>query len=87
MATDHEPLEVWIDQDLCTGDGICAQYAPDVFALDVDGLAYLRGSGEELLYEPGATARVPAPAAADVVRSVQDCPGECIHLRGTGEAS
>ncbi|MGW5698279.1 ferredoxin, partial [Streptomyces asiaticus] len=29
--------EVWIDQDLCTGDGICAQYAPEVFELDIDG--------------------------------------------------
>ena len=23
--------QVWIDQDLCTGDGICAEIAPDVF--------------------------------------------------------
>ncbi|WP_143589037.1 ferredoxin, partial [Streptomyces angustmyceticus] len=26
-------LEVWIDQDLCTGDGICVEYAPEVFEL------------------------------------------------------
>ena len=38
-----EALEVWIDQDLCTGDGICAQYAPEVFELDIDGLAYVKG--------------------------------------------
>lgn len=37
-----EALEVWIDQDLCTGDGICAQYAPEVFELDIDGLAYVK---------------------------------------------
>ncbi|MFC2177298.1 ferredoxin, partial [Actinomycetota bacterium] len=24
-------LMVWIDQDLCTGDGICEEIAPDVF--------------------------------------------------------
>ena len=37
-----EALEVWIDQDLCTGDGICAQYVPEVFELDIDGLAYVK---------------------------------------------
>ena len=31
MATETEALNVFIDQDLCTGDGLCAQYAPDVF--------------------------------------------------------
>lgn len=37
---EHAPrLEVWIDQELCTGDGICAQYAPEVFELDIDGPA------------------------------------------------
>ena len=24
-------LMVWIDQDLCTGDGLCEEIAPDVF--------------------------------------------------------
>ena len=32
-------MKVWIDQDLCTGDGICVEIAPDVFALLDDGLA------------------------------------------------
>jgi ferredoxin len=27
-----EPLRVWIDQDLCTGDGLCVQYAPELLA-------------------------------------------------------
>ena len=37
---------VWIDQDLCTGDGICAEIAPGVFQLLDDGLAYVKdGSG------------------------------------------
>ena len=35
-------LEVWIDQELCTGDGLCVQYAPEVFEFDVDGLAYVK---------------------------------------------
>ncbi len=24
-------MKVWIDQDLCTGDGLCEEIAPDVF--------------------------------------------------------
>jgi len=35
-------LMVWIDQDLCTGDGLCEEIAPDVFTLLDDGLAYVR---------------------------------------------
>ena len=26
-------MKVWIDQDLCTGDGLCEEIAPDVFTL------------------------------------------------------
>ncbi|MFF3332051.1 ferredoxin [Streptomyces sp. NPDC002888] len=76
-----DTLEVWIDQDLCTGDGICAQYAPEVFELDIDGLAYVKGADEELLQDKGATTRVPLPLLTDVVDSVKECPGECIHVR------
>ena len=31
-------MKVWIDQDLCTGDGLCEEIAPDVFVMDSDGL-------------------------------------------------
>ncbi|MDY0815598.1 ferredoxin [Kitasatospora purpeofusca] len=76
-----EPLEVWIDQDLCTGDGICAQYAPEVFELDIDGLAYVKGEDEELRQQPGESVPVPLTLLQDVVDSVKDCPGDCIHVR------
>jgi ferredoxin len=81
VVADGEELEVWIDQDLCTGDGICAQYAPEVFELDIDGLAYVKGADDELLQVPGAAARVPLPLLVDVVDSARECPGECIHVR------
>ncbi|MFI6286290.1 ferredoxin [Streptomyces sp. NPDC051018] len=80
-ADGAEELEVWIDQDLCTGDGICAQYAPDVFELDIDGLAYVKSPEDELLQDPGATTRVPLPLLRDVVDSAKECPGDCIHVR------
>ncbi|MCX5197715.1 ferredoxin [Streptomyces sp. NBC_00249] len=76
-----QPLEVWIDQDLCTGDGICVQYAPEVFELDIDGLAYVKSAQDELLQDPGATAPVPLVLLQDVVDSAKECPGDCIHVR------
>jgi ferredoxin len=81
-TTDTDALEVWIDHDLCTGDGICAQYAPDVFELDIDGVAYVKAdpAGELLT---GAEARVPVPAdlVLAVIDSAKECPGECIRVR------
>ena len=76
-----EQLEVWIDQDLCTGDGLCAQYAADVFELDVDGLAYVKDGTGELLSTPGARASVPADLVLSVIDSAKECPGDCIHVR------
>ncbi len=75
-----EPLRVWIDQDLCTGDGLCVQYAPEVFEFDVDGLAYVKTAGGELLAAAGARADVPDGLRLDVIDSARECPGECIHV-------
>ncbi|GGN70210.1 ferredoxin [Streptomyces albiflavescens] len=80
-TVDGDALEVWIDQDLCTGDGICAQYAPEVFELDIDGLAYVKSPGDELLQDKGATTPVPLTLLTDVVDSAKECPGDCIHVR------
>jgi ferredoxin len=81
MTAPDETLEVWIDQDLCTGDGICSQYAPDVFELDIDGLAYVKGADGLLRKEGGTAVPVPSIAIRDVTDSANECPGECIHVR------
>jgi ferredoxin len=81
MSSREEDLEVWIDQDLCTGDGICAQYAPDIFELDIDGLAYVKDAEDELCTRPGAAVRVEPVLLQDVVDSARECPGACIHVR------
>ena len=75
-----EQLRVRVDQDLCTGDGLCVQYAPDVFEFDVDGLAYVKGPSGELELAPGSVVDVPADLAAAVIDSAIECPGECIHV-------
>ncbi|CAM5310539.1 Ferredoxin OS=Streptomyces tendae OX=1932 GN=F3L20_09605 PE=4 SV=1 [Streptomyces tendae] len=86
-GTAAEALEVWIDQDLCTGDGICVQYAPEVFELDIDGLAYVKNAGDELLQDQGAATPVPLPLLTDVVDSAKECPGECIHVRRVSDSA
>ncbi|MFI6263620.1 ferredoxin [Micromonospora sp. NPDC051006] len=78
VATDQ--LQVWVDQDLCTGDGLCVQYAPEVFEFDVDGLAYVKGPDGELRLAPGSRVDVPEHLRLEVIDSAKECPGECIHV-------
>jgi ferredoxin len=79
-ASDTE-LEVYIDQELCTGDGLCVEFARPVFEMDVDGLAYVKDASDELLTSPGAVTPVPLKLIPDVLLAAKDCPGECIHVR------
>lgn len=75
-----EELRVWIDQKLCTGDGLCTQYAPDVFEFGDDSLAYVKGADQVLLTAEGAQADVPEGMESDVIDSADECPGNCIHV-------
>ncbi|BEL02365.1 ferredoxin [Actinoplanes sichuanensis] len=80
MSADTDELRVWIDQDLCTGDGLCVQYAPEVFELDIDGLAYVKDHTGELLQDPGVRTDVPRQLLLEVIDSAKECPGDCIHV-------
>ena len=76
-----EPLKVWIEQKLCTGDGLCTQFAPDVFQFGDDGLAYVKNDPDgPLLAKDGEQADVPDDLAADVIDAADGCPGNCIHV-------
>ena len=79
--TETDQLKVWVDQGLCTGDGLCVQYAPEVFEFDIDGLAYVKDAAGELQTAPGSRVDVPAHLRLDVIDAAKDCPGECIHVR------
>lgn len=75
-------LRVWIDQDMCTGDGLCVDYAPEVFTLLEDGIAYVVDDGR-VCNDPGGaaeTARVPGRLNEAVVDAASVCPGECIFV-------
>ncbi len=83
--------KVWIDQDLCTGDGLCAEICPDVFWGQDDGLYYVKETagnyGSETLFDgkgtpagPNGQARVPDGLLDSVIEAAEECPGECIFI-------
>ena len=71
-------MRVWIDQDLCTGDGICMDHCPEVFTILEDGIAYVKEGGFAL-NDPGGSrslAEVPERFEQVVVDCSWQCPGE-----------
>lgn len=85
MAT----YKVWIDQDLCTGDGLCAEICPQIFFMHDDGLAYVKevddstgldNDKQPKLKMSKGLANVPPELLESVIESAEECPGECIFL-------
>jgi len=75
-------MKVWIDQDLCTGDGLCEEICPQVFTLLGDGLAYVK-EDDRVLDNPAGIAgiaRVPSDFDDAVREAAEECPGECIFI-------
>ncbi|OUW68817.1 MAG: 4Fe-4S ferredoxin [Candidatus Pelagibacter sp. TMED202] len=79
-------MKVWIDQDLCTGDGLCEEIAPDVFVGLDDGLYYVKDGDKIYSEEHGnpqgaqGLAVVPKGQEQEVIESAEECPGECIMI-------
>ena len=79
-------MKVRIDQDLCTGDGLCEEICPDVFVGLDDGLYYVK-DGDTIFAAShdnpeGAEglAIVPKGQEEAVIESAEECPGECIMI-------
>ena len=76
--------KVWIDQDLCTGDGLCEEICPSIFHGHDDGLFYVREVGTSVPKEPthhmGESVNVPDDLLETVIEAAEECPGECIFL-------
>jgi ferredoxin len=85
MTTDE--LQVWVDQDLCTGDGLCVQYAPEVFEFDIDGLAYVKDAAGEMQLAKGMRVDVPAHLRLEVIDAAKECPGDCIHVHRAADGT
>lgn len=85
-------FRVFIDQDLCTGDGLCVDACPDIFQIAQDGIAYVKEADWPTLYgpdgkEPGPVyqmgfglAAVPERLEQAVIDAADICPGECIFI-------
>ncbi len=79
-------MKVWIDQDLCTGDGLCVEICPDLFFMSEDGLAYVKDEKEianeisPRLKMADGLAVIPDQLLDSTVESAEECPGECIFI-------
>jgi ferredoxin len=74
-------MKVWVDQDLCTGDGLCEELCPPIFTL-VDGLSFVRDQfGVPMLAGgPSSMAEVRTEYLDAVLDAAEECPGECIFV-------
>jgi ferredoxin len=95
-------LMVWIDQDLCTGDGICSEICPDVFQARDDGLWVVKEEsshfGTTIVFDGGdgaghgpdmgkGVARIPDSQIETAVDAAEECPGECIMIEPIDDAA
>ena len=86
-------MKVWIDQDLCTGDGLCVEIEPALFEMHDDGLAYVReadwpgrslrsdgAAGEPEYQMSEGMATIPEDLLESTIEAAEECPGECIYI-------
>jgi ferredoxin len=83
-------MKVWIDQDLCTGDGLCVEITPGLFGMHDDGLAYVKevewpdiynGNGRDpKLKMSKGLAAIPDGLLDSCIEAAEECPGECIFI-------
>lgn len=82
-------MHVWIDQDLCTGDGLCEEVCPDIFFGHDDGLYYVKEvfwktgldeTGGPRLKMGRGLASIPENLLEACIEAADECPGECIMI-------
>jgi ferredoxin len=78
---EDEAMKVWVDQDLCTGDGLCVDVCPSMFVLE-GGISYVRspGGASRLVAGASGAAHVPDGLVDGVLDAAEECPGECIFV-------
>ena len=77
-----------IDQDLCTGDGLCEEICPEIFWMHDDGLAYVKEVNWKTGFDERGNPRLKMSQTAEVpdnmmdatVEAAEECPGECIFI-------
>ena len=84
--TKGSTMKVWIDQDLCTGDGLCEEIAPGrvhparrrTRLRQGGGTIYATAKGNPQGAE--GLANIPDGQLDAVIESAEECPGECIYI-------
>ncbi len=80
-------MRVWIDQDCCTGAGLCVDHCPELFIVMEDGIGYVH-EGRMLISDPDhPSIHVPRRYERAAIDAVERCPGECIYLEPDEQAS
>ena len=73
-------MRVWIDQDCCTGAGLCVDHCPELFIVLEDGIGYVH-DGAQIVSDPARpSVTVPRRYERAAIDAVERCPGECIYL-------
>lgn len=84
----------WIDQEICTGDGICQEICPALYVSHDDGLYYVKEekdktgkdeNGQPKLKGASGLALVPDHLLDDAVEAAEECPGTCIFFEVVDE--
>ena len=77
-------MQVWIDQDCCTGAGLCGDHCPELFVVLEDGIGYVRWGGLVITDAAPTPVHVVRRYEQAVIDAVERCPGECIYLEPDG---
>ncbi len=74
-------MKVWVDQDVCTGDGLCEEMCPSMFTLR-DGISFVvsPGQGATFIGGPSDLVDIPDHVLDSVLDAAEECPGECIFI-------
>jgi ferredoxin len=73
-------MKIWIDQDCCTGAGLCVDHCPELFIVLEDGIGYVH-DGRGVVTDPEhPSVAVPPRYERAAIDAVERCPGECIYL-------
>ena len=79
-------MQVWIDQDCCTGAGLCVDHCPDLFVVLEDGIGYVHLGGLVITDPEHPAVSVPRRHEQAAIDAVERCPGECIYLEPDAQA-
>ena len=77
-------MQVWIDQDCCTGAGLCVDHCPDLFVVLDDGIGYVHDGGLVFTEAGQSAVHVPRRYEQAAIDAVERCPGECIYIEPDG---